>query len=172
MIDLNYIALFVAALIPLITGFIWYNPKLFGKSWMKESALTEEQMKSFNMPLVFGITYILSFFVAFAMQVITIHQFGALGMVGGDATLAKPSFAAFMADYGMAFRSFGHGALHAIIIVVMLVFPVIAINGMFERKSWKYIFINTGYWLLTLVLMGGIICGWYDFGHFNLATPK
>lgn len=172
MVETNFIALLVAALIPLITGFIWYNEKLFGKVWMREASLTEEQLKKFNMPLVFGITYILSFFVAFAMQFITVHQFGALGLIGGDVTLAKPSFSAFMNDYGNNFRSFGHGVLHAVIIVILLVFPIHAINGMFERKSWKYIFINTGYWLITLMLMGGIVCGWYDFGHFDLVTPK
>jgi hypothetical protein len=31
---------------------------------------------------------------------------------------------------------------------------------LFERRSWKYIFINAGYWILTLTLMGGIICAY------------
>lgn len=172
MIETNFTAILLAALIPLITGFIWYHPNLFGKVWMKEASLTEEQMKKFNMPLVFGLTFILSFFIAFAMQFITIHQFGVLGLMGGDITLAKPSFTEFMKDYGSNFRSFGHGALHSFMIVLLFVFPIIAINGMFERKSWKYIFINTGYWLITLFLMGGIVCGWYDLGHFAFVTPK
>jgi hypothetical protein len=37
-------------------------------------------------------------------------------------------------------------------------FPIVGINGLFERKSWKYIFIHAGYWMLTLMLMGGIVC--------------
>jgi len=46
------------------------------------------------------------------MQSLTIHQMGFLGMIGGPTKLSevKPSFAAFMADYGMAFRTAKHGA--------------------------------------------------------------
>jgi hypothetical protein len=73
---------------------------------------------------------------------------------------AKPSFAAFMADYGTAFRTFKHGALHGFMTGLFFAFPMLAINGLFERKSWKYIFVHAGYWILTLTIMGGIICAW------------
>ena len=172
MLEINFLALFVAALVPLIMGFIWYNPKVFGTAWMKEAEMTEDKMKGANMAKIFILSFIFSFFMAFILNPLTVHQFGALGMVGGDTTLAKPSYQAFMNDYGMAFRSFGHGALHASMVAVFLIFPVIAINGMFERKSWKYVFINSGYWFFTLAIMGGIICGWYQIDGFNLVTPK
>lgn len=172
MVQINFLALIVASFIPLIMGFIWYNPKVMGTAWMKEAEMTEDKMKGANMAMIFILSFVFSFFMAFMLQPITIHQFGALGMIGGDESLAKPSYTAFMADYGTAFRSFGHGALHSAMLGVLIIFPIIAINGMFERKSWKYIFINSGYWLITLILMGGIICGWYEMGHFNLVTPK
>ncbi|WP_319804226.1 DUF1761 domain-containing protein [Chryseobacterium kimseyorum] len=172
MIQINFLAILFAALIPLVTGFVWYNPKVFGKAWMRESGLTEEKMKSANMGMVFIVSIILSVLIGFFLQMVTIHQFGAVGMVGGDPELAKPSYTAFMHDYGTAFRSFGHGALHSFITSVFFVFPLIAINAMFERKSWKYIFINTGYWVITITIMGGIICGWYAIDGFNLVTPK
>ena len=54
-----------------------------------------------------------------------------------------------MEDYETAFRTFKHGALHGIISWCIFVFPVIAINALFERKSWKYIFINGGYWMVS-----------------------
>ncbi len=109
--------------------------------------------------------------MAFMLQPITIHQFGAMGMIGGDESVAKESYKAFMSDYLTAFRSFGHGSFHATMLGVLIVFPIFAINGMFERKSWKYIFINSGYWIITLLIMGGIIGGWYEMGSFNLTTP-
>ena len=31
---------------------------------------------------------------------------------------------------------------------------------MYERKSLKYIAINSGYWILTWAIMGGIISAW------------
>ena len=30
----------------------------------------------------------------------------------------------------------------------------------FDQKSWKLLFINAGYWIVTLTIMGAIICGW------------
>jgi hypothetical protein len=57
-------------------------------------------------------------------------------------------------------RSFGHGALHGAIGAIFFVLPVLGINALFERKGWKYILINVGYWVVTLTIMGAIICGW------------
>ncbi|SDQ78547.1 Protein of unknown function [Chryseobacterium soldanellicola] len=172
MVQINFWAILVAALVPLIMGFIWYNPKVFGIVWMKEAGLTEEKMQGGNMGFVFVFAFILSLFVAFFLQMVTIHQYGAMGMMGGDEMNAKPSYFAFMKDYGMAYRSFGHGALHSFIMGIFFVFPLTAINAMFERKSWKYTFINTAYWTLTITIMGGIVCGWYAIDGFNLVTPK
>jgi hypothetical protein len=159
----------VASLVTLIIGFIWYHPKVFGTAWMKAEGLTEEELQKGNMGLTFGLSLVLSFIAAFMIiSTVVIHQFGALGMVGGDPTLAKPSYAAFLADYGTAFRTFKHGALHGTLLGLGFVFPILAINGMFNRKSWKSIFIGAGYWIVTLAIMGGIICGWADDGfHFS-----
>ena len=158
--EFNYLAILVAAIAPILLGFLWYNPKLFGNAWMREAEMTEEKMKGGNMAVIFGLTLLLSFILAFFLQQLTNHQFGAFSLMGGDPALAKPSFEAFMADYGDAFRTFKHGALHGVLAGVFLFFPVIAINGMFERKSWKYIFINSGYWVVSLTIMGAIVCGW------------
>ncbi|MCU7615264.1 DUF1761 domain-containing protein [Chryseobacterium sp. GMJ5] len=170
--QINFLAILFASVVPLVMGFIWYNPKIFGKVWMKECGLTEEKMKSANMGLVFIFSIILSALIGFFLQFVTIHQFGALGMIGGDEKLAKPSFMAFMNDYGTAYRSFGHGALHSFMSGIFFVFPLIAINAMFERKSWKYVMINSAYWTITITIMGGIICGWYAIDGFNMVTPK
>ncbi len=158
--ELNFLAIFVAAIVPIVLGFVWYNPKTFGTAWAREAEMTEEKMKSGNMPVIFIVSLIFSFLLAFSVQMLTIHQFGALGMIGGDPTLAQPSYDAFMADYGSAFRTFKHGALHGLLAGVFMFTPVIAINAMFERKGWKYILINGMYWTLSLVIMGAIVCGW------------
>ncbi|MFC0780640.1 DUF1761 domain-containing protein [Flavobacterium sp. HJSW_4] len=159
--QINFAALFIAAIVTLVTGFIWYNQKVFGTIWMKENNLTQEELKKGNMLKIFGLTYLFSLMITMTLMSLTIHQSGAIGMVGGPPLIdsAKPSFAAFMADYGMAYRTFKHGALHGFMSGLFFAFPLIGINGLFERKSWKYIFIHAGYWTLTLTLMGGIICG-------------
>jgi len=158
--EFNYLAILVAAVAPIILGFIWYNPKIFGNAWMREAEMTPDKMKNGNMPVIFILTLVFSFILAFFLNQLTIHQMGAIQLVGGDPALAKPSFEAFMADYGTAYRTFKHGALHGVLAGVFIAFPIIAINGMFERKRWKYIFINSGYWIVSLAIMSAIICGW------------
>ncbi|BFM43785.1 hypothetical protein CFS9_24260 [Flavobacterium sp. CFS9] len=158
--EFNPVALFLSAIVTLAVGFIWYNPKVFGTIWMRENNLTPEDLQKGNMLKIFGLTYLFSLMITVILMSLTIHQTGALGMVGGPPLVAsaKPSFAAFMNDYGTAYRTFKHGTLHGFMSALFFVFPIIGINGLFERKSWKYIFIHAGYWAVCLTLMGGIIC--------------
>lgn len=160
--EFNVYAILVAAIVPLVLGFLWYSPVLFGNVWMRESGLTEEKIKNSNMLLIFGVSFVLSVLLAFFTQFLTIHQTGALGMIGGDPTAAAvlPSYQAFMDDYGTNFRTFKHGALHGLLAGLFIVLPVIGINGMFEQKSWKHILIGAGFWTVALTIMGAIICGW------------
>jgi len=160
MMEINYLALVIAALSTMVIGFIWYHPKVFGTIWMRETGLTEEKLKGGNMLMIFGMSIVYAFLISFFLQMIVIHQFGAFGMVGGDPTLAKPSFEAFMADYGSAFRTYKHGMFHGFIAGLFFGLPVVGINALFERKSWKYILVNSGFWIVSFTIMGGIICGW------------
>ena len=158
--EINFLAVLVAALSSFVVGFVWYNPKVFGTIWMNEIGMTEEKAKQGNMAKIFGLTFVFALMLAFIMQPLTIHQFGALGMVGGDEALAKPSYAAFMYDYMDAFRTFKHGALHGAMIGLFVALPVIATNCLFEQKSFRYAAITSGYWIIVMTIMGAIICGW------------
>jgi hypothetical protein len=160
--EFNYYALLAATFVPLIVGAFWYHPKVAGAAWMKACGFSEADLAKSNMFKIFGLTLVFSFFLTFVVMMLTVHQLGPVGMIGGPqfAEAAKPSFHAFMEDYGMAFRTFKHGALHGFMSGLFFAFPLIAINGLFERRSWKYIFIHTGYWTLVLTIMGAIICGW------------
>jgi hypothetical protein len=156
--NVNFLALLIAAISSLVVGFIWYNPKVFGNIWMKESGMTEEKMKGSNMIMIFGLSIVYAFFISFILQMLVIHQFGALGMVGGDTSIAKPSYDAFMADYGTAFRSFKHGALHGFMTGLFLILPVTGVGALYERRSFKYVLVSGGYWVVSMMIMGGIIC--------------
>ncbi len=158
----NPFAILVASLATLLVGFVWYNPKVFGTIWMNETGITEEKAKQSNMLKIFSLTIFFSLMLAFMVPALVIHQMGALGMVGGPnlVATAKPSYAAFLADYSDAFRTFKHGALHGFMTGIFLALPMTAINGLFEHKSWKYILITAGYWTVSLTIMGAIICGW------------
>lgn len=157
--EFNYLAVIVAAAVPIMVGFVWYNPKTFGILWMRHAEMTEEKMKSANMLVVFGATLLLSFMLAFILPSLTVHQMGAYSLVQGDLGV-QPSYEAFMAEYSNEFRTFKHGAFHGVIAGLFIALPIIGINGLFERKSWKYILINSGFWIVTLAIMGAIVCGW------------
>jgi hypothetical protein len=159
---INFKAIFVAAFSSFIVGFIWYNPKVFGTIWMNETGMTEEKARQSSMLKVFGLTCVLSFMLAFIMPTFVIHQFGALGMIGGPSEVEKamPSYLAFLSDYGNVFRTYQHGALHGSMIGLFVALPVIATNCLFEQKSFKYAAITSGYWIIVMTIMGAIICGW------------
>ena len=156
--ELNFLAIVVAAIVPLIVGAIWYNPKVFGTTWMKASGMTEEKMKGTNMGVIFGITLVLSVLLAFSVNGMVIHQVAAsqLAFTNPDAE----SYKAFMEEFGNMHRNYGHGALHGAIGALFFVLPVLGINALFERKGWKYILVNVGFWVVTLAIMGSILCGW------------
>jgi Protein of unknown function (DUF1761) len=120
--EMNWMALIVAALSTLAVGMIWYSDAVFGKIWIKEAGLNREEMKKDNMLKIFGLTILYSLMITMIVNTIVIHQWGAIGMVGGDPTKALPSLAPFMADYGTAFRSFKHGALHGFMTGLFLLY--------------------------------------------------
>lgn len=162
--EFNFLTTAVAALVPLIMGFIWYGPMLFQKAWMKELGFTEESLKGGNMVMIFIGCYVLSFLMAFILQTVVIHQFGVQSTLMNEPGFAEQTgavytnFQEFMSLYGDRFRTFGHGALHGTMVGLLMFMPVMAINAMFERRSFKYVAINAGYWIITTALMGGILC--------------
>jgi Protein of unknown function (DUF1761) len=158
----NFYAVLVSSLVTLLIGFVWYNPKVFGTIWMNETGMTEEKAQQGNMLKIFGLTIFYSLLLSLTVPSLVIHQMGALGMIGGPEFIetAKPSYAAFMADYSDSYRTYTHGALHGLLSGIFFVLPITAVNGLFEQKSWKYILINAGYWTVSLTIMGAIICGW------------
>lgn len=158
---INWLAILAATFVTLPVGFIWYHKSVFGTVWMRETGITEESAKNANMLKVFGLTILFSFMIAFILMPMVIHQFGAMGMIGGGASVdVKPSYDAFMADYGTAYRTFKHGAFHGAMVGIFLILPTIGINAQFESKSWKYILINAGYFIVSLTIQGGILCAW------------
>jgi hypothetical protein len=158
--EINWMAILAAALSTLVVGFIWYHPKTFGTIWMKESGMTEEKMRGSNMVLIFSISVVYAILISLVLMPITIHQWGALGMIGGNTEVALPSYNTFMTDYGTAFRTFKHGALHGFLTGLLLVLPVIGTNALYESKSFKYTLVTGGFWIICFMIMGGIICGW------------
>ncbi len=161
---LNFLILALAALVPMFTGFIWYHPKVMGNVWMKASGLTEEQLQGANMALILLITYIFSFLIAMALNGMVIHQSHLYSILINEPGFRDPNseinkfMADFMTKYGTNFRTFKHGALHGSLVGFFFAMPVVGTGALFERKGFKYIAVHAGYWIITLCLMGGVIC--------------
>ncbi len=158
--------IFATALIPLIVGGVWYSPKGFANLWMREADMTEEKIKNSNMALIFGLTYLLGVFASFILGTLVVHQASVYSILAnepgyGDSTSEVGIYLAdFMDKYGQNFRTFKHGAFYGTFAGLFLALPVLGINALFERKSFKYIAIHTGFWVVSFALMGGVLCQW------------
>ncbi|MCP3933144.1 MAG: DUF1761 domain-containing protein [Bacteroidetes bacterium] len=132
--NLNWLSLIIATLIPMIVGFIYYNPKVVGGAWMKSLGITEEDTKKGNMAVTFGVSLVMSFLLAFFM-VNFCNQPGQEG----------------------EFDTFKHGAFHGAFLGIVVAMPVLVTNGLFELKNFKNLGINVVYWIIALSLMGGVL---------------
>ncbi|HEY9000032.1 MAG TPA: DUF1761 domain-containing protein [Mucilaginibacter sp.] len=128
---INWLAVIVAGLSAFAVGGIWYSRPLFGNAWMADSHLTEEQIKQGKKGKIFGFTALFSLVMAANLA----------------AFLATPTTTA------------SWGATAGFLAGVWT-FCAIAIHSLFELKSWRHIFINGGYSVVSLTLMGLIIGAW------------
>jgi hypothetical protein len=162
--ETNFLAVLLAALVPTVVGFLYYNPKTVGGAWMKASGMTEEKIKSGNMLVILLASLLLSFLMAFIMVQMVIHQTDLYSIFAGkpgmdvEGSEVMNAINEVLRLGGDNFRTFGHGALHGTLVGVFLTFPVLAITGLFERRPFKLALINGAYWTITLAIMGGILC--------------
>ncbi len=164
--NINFLVLLLAALVPMLLGFIWYHPKVFGNAWMQAAGLTEEQLKNSNMAKIFLLSLVCSFLLAFSHQFMVIHQYHLFSLVAdivkpGDTTSPDAQWLnSSLESYGKHFRTFKHGAFHGFLAGIFIVLPLFGTTALYEKKNAKWLLINTGFWTACLLFMGGIICQW------------
>lgn len=153
----NVLIMFLAAIIPSIVGAIWYHPKLMGNAWMKATGVDlDAPVKKY----IFA--YLLNVLLAFALYLTVTHEAHILGIVEADLeALRSGTGKAFIQQYGGKFAHFGHGALHGVFGgLIGFGIPLLGQTAMFEKKGFKYVLINLGYWIISMALMGGVIAQW------------
>lgn len=128
---LNIWAVLVATLSTFVVGALWYGP-LFGKAWLSAAGLSEEEMQKGNTAKIFGLTFIFELIMAYCLAMFLNDP--AIGISEG-------AFYGFLTGFGW-------------------IFFALAVTGLFEQRSWKYIFINGGYWIVTFTIMGLILGAW------------
>ncbi|MBB4077771.1 hypothetical protein GGR28_000372 [Lewinella aquimaris] len=161
---MNWWLIPLVALIPLAVGAIYYNERVVGGIWMRATGLDADKLRSGNMLVIFGMTYLFSILVALILPSMVIHQSGIDSLLAhvGDEVGAEVFAALDTLDqeYGIMslHRTFGHGFFHGVLVAIVFVGSLLAINALFERRRWNYVLIHVGYWAITLGLMGGVLC--------------
>ena len=122
----------VSALVLWFLGAAWYSPALFAKPWMAALGIVPSGPKK---GLAFGMVSSLvgDLLVAFALLHFVLWS--------GAASYGEGAFVGFLSWLGF---------------FAATQFP----QGIYEGRPFKLFAINGGYWLVGLVLSGGLIAAW------------
>ena len=143
-VPINYLAVIVGAVIQMVLGFLWYGP-ILGKPWMAIMGISPEAMaQGKNDPKFKRMmmrNYVLLAIGAFLMAWILDHALifasAYLGISGVGAGLAVGflNWLGFIAPLSLG--------------------PVL-----WEQKPWKLWFINAGYYLVSMLVVGVLLAVW------------
>jgi len=129
-IQINYLAVLVVTILAFVLGGLWYGP-LFGKAWMQETGITEEDAKKSNMVKTFGLSIILNIIIALNMS----------AFLGTKADFQSGLFAGLATGIGFVSASIG-------------------IMYLFSQKSLRLFLIDAGYQVVIYAIMGSILGAW------------
>jgi len=130
---LNHWAVLVSAVILWLLGAIWYSPALFVRPWM--AALGVDPNRKDKSGLVSGM----------------------ISSLVGDLILA------FVLWHMIAWAhadSFGMGAFIGFLCWLGFIAAPQFPQGIYERRPFILFLINTGYWLVGMIAVGGLLAVW------------
>lgn len=158
----NVIVILASALIPFVVASIWFHKSLFGgEKWHAMSDMSAEKAASPVTPVKLLLSILLNVLLAFGMYILSVHESGVFGMVGGETALMQTgTAAAFLAEYGGRYHTFQHGLAHGLAATILFVLPFLGYVVIFEKKSAKYFWVYLSYWLVTLTLLSIVMCLW------------
>lgn len=141
-IPINYVAVVVAAVANMMLGFIWYGP-LFGKQWVSLMGWSEAELKAGQeqMQKEGWKTYVPQFIGSLIMSYILAHYF------------------IFASTYTNTFGVLG-GFMVGFWSWLGFVAPVMLGSVLWDGKPWKLFPLQSGYYLVGLLIMGAIIGSW------------
>jgi hypothetical protein len=139
-LKINMAAILVAVVVNFIIGFIWFTP-LFGKIWGKEMGY-DPNMKPNNMVMIKGMVFMIigNFLFAWVLA----HNMAAWLFVPGIKEMSP----------------FANCLMSAVFTWLGFYFPGHLGSTVWEKKSWKLFAINTGYSLVSLLVVALILSYW------------
>ena len=124
--EVNYLAVLLAALSAFLIGGLWYSA-LFAKAWAAKTGQSEETLKSGNMALIFGGSFVLNLVAAYVL---------AMFVAGKD---------------------WKHAALAGLAVGLAWVATALGVTYLFERRPLGLWLINGGYQIVQFTVMGAIL---------------
>jgi len=130
--SVNWLAVVVCVVIAMISGFVWYHPKVFFPAWWEGIGKSGQPGNPNPMIYVFTIiaAFVQALFVAFMVNTM------------GSTTAASGALAGFMLWLGF-------------------VAPTNLVNKLFAGQGFKVWAIEAGNHLLNFLLFGAILGAWH-----------
>lgn len=155
--NLNYLAFFFIAFIPLIIGGYWYHPKSFISKYSKIEFIDFKEIGFTKVVILFSLSLIL----VYGYINLIIHQMGFYELFFTDIMMGKQEseliVKEFLGKYGDKHRHFGHGVFHGIINAFVFALPFVSMSAILDKRDKKYIIHHFFYWLITSMIIGGCI---------------
>jgi hypothetical protein len=126
-----WLAVLLAALIPMVVGFLWYGP-ILGKQWMALVNRRAEDMQSPN-PIIYLISFLAWLVASYVLALI-------LYAAGVDSPL--------------------DGAIGGLIVGLGINGAASLVQHQFDSRPFALWLLNTGYNVVSFVLMGALIASW------------
>jgi len=155
--DLNYLAFLLISVLPLIIGYRWFHPNRAINTELGKTSIILTQL---SWQQVFA-CFILSIILVYGYINLVIHQMGFYELfftdiMKGDQE-AKNIVNQFLSKYGRKHRHFGHGVFHGAINAFVFALPFVGIQTILEDRGFKYFRHHFLFWLLTSIVIGGLI---------------
>ncbi|HKP24103.1 MAG TPA: DUF1761 domain-containing protein [Dongiaceae bacterium] len=127
-LDINWLAVLVAAVVTFVLGGVWYGP-LFGRAWRAAEGQSEPQPGHQKHPaIVFGLSFVLMLIAAAALAI----------AIGPDPAVARSISFGLVVGVGWVATSFG-------------------VNYLFAGRRLALFAVDAGYNVVLFALMGLII---------------
>ena len=135
-VHINYLAIVVAAVIAFAIGGIWYSPLLFAKHWVKAHGFSEDRIKEMQKGAskAYALSLLCQLLIALAIAVLVSYLH--LDQAAQGLKLGFLIWGGFFVTHGLMAK-------------------------VFSDKRITVFYIDTGYQLVYLLIMGVIVTVWH-----------
>lgn len=132
-VEVNYVAVLLAAISAMVLGSIWYAKPVLGTAWIKLVKLDEKRAKK-DAPLALSVGFIVSLLMAYILA---------------HVTYISQEF------YKVSYLESGLNT--AFFLWLGIAVPTILMHGLFEQRRKKLILMTVAHEFVGMMLMGLII---------------